>query len=180
MRLPSARNVAQWLDSNVRSLQPKGSARTDPLTGTNEPYGYESLMLTHERLDLIALRLGDTPAVCDDSGFISWKSLQERVRKISYTVESFSNPRERIGIYLENSINFVISSLAILKAGRVIVPREIELPQGSLNNILTSADIRWVLTDTEHLPSLSQKVSMTGVTAKDLTTELPRKESPEK
>lgn len=53
---------------------------------------------------------------------------------------------EKIGIFLDRSLEVVISFLAVMKSGNVYIPMDTDMPDNRLNEIITDANIRLVLT----------------------------------
>ncbi|MGF1530181.1 MAG: AMP-binding protein [Puniceicoccaceae bacterium] len=159
MRHPSVHGVASWLNRELLTVQNPGSMKGELHPDLDSPYSYEDLCPTLERFHWLAVRLGDHPAICDESGVISWKSLRESVQRQAGLLRQRIQPQERVGIFLENSIQFVATSLAVLSARGVVVPLEVELPSERLIHILESADINLVLTQSEKIDSLKEKTA---------------------
>jgi len=84
--------------------------------------------------------------VCSD-GQMSYGELQARSDKVArYLCEAGVGPDVVVGVYLDRSVEQVISLLAILKAGGTYLPLEVTYPSERLSYMLADARVGLVLT----------------------------------
>ncbi|WP_433298413.1 AMP-binding protein [Actinoplanes sp. CA-030573] len=80
----------------------------------------------------------DHPALITASTTLTWAELDRRVDAASRRLVMLARPGERVAIVLGNSIEFVVTYLGVLRAGRVAVP---------LNPGYTADELEYVIGD---------------------------------
>ncbi|MEA5577738.1 amino acid adenylation domain-containing protein [Anabaena sp. UHCC 0451] len=84
---------------------------------------------------------------------ITYQELNQQANQLAHYLQSQGvGVGERVGIYLQNSLDFVVTALAILKVGAVYVPLDPNYPQQRLEFMLSDADIT-VLVTCQHFSS---------------------------
>lgn len=86
-------------------------------------------------------------AVMDSLNSLTYKKLDTKSSQLAhYIVEKHSNA-SNIGVLMDSTVNFVISVLAIMKAGKAFVPININYPKVRVKKIIFDADINIVITE---------------------------------
>jgi long-chain acyl-CoA synthetase len=80
----------------------------------------------------------DHPALIIASAVLTWAELDARVEAAARRLVMLARPRERVAIVLGNSIDFAVTYLGVLRAGRVAVP---------LNPGYTADELEYVIDD---------------------------------
>jgi amino acid adenylation domain-containing protein len=75
----------------------------------------------------------------------------------NYLMQYNFNKEVIIAVYLDRSIEYVISILAILKIGAAFLPISLKLPEERINYILKDADVQILITK-KHLPRLKTSI----------------------
>ncbi|GAV24598.1 hypothetical protein ciss_05310 [Carboxydothermus islandicus] len=71
--------------------------------------------------------------------YFTWQEIEQRSDKLAaYFIEKDFQPGEKVGLYLNNTPDFVIGFFAILKAGGIVVP---------INPKLTAAEVNYIISD---------------------------------
>jgi amino acid adenylation domain-containing protein len=84
---------------------------------------------------------------------ITYEKLNQQANQLAHYLQSQGvGVGERVGIYLQNSLDFVVTALAILKVGAIYVPLDPNYPQQRLEFMLSDAEIS-VLVTRQHLLS---------------------------
>ncbi|MDP5144802.1 amino acid adenylation domain-containing protein, partial [Rheinheimera baltica] len=86
---------------------------------------------------------------------LTYLQLQEKTNRLAhYLQEDGMQPGDRVGLYFERSIHFMVSMLAALRAGLCYVPFEPKNSKDRLSHIIQDADITLVLVQSSLLPNL--------------------------
>ena len=97
-----------------------------------------------------ALAHPDTVAVLDGKEQITYRELNERANQLAhYLREHGVGLGVRVGVLLDRSVNFVVASLGIIKAGGTYVPLDGTYPKQRLQFMLEDAGVRLLLTEKE-------------------------------
>ena len=81
------------------------------------------MQLSLEFLENMALRHGDEVAIEDTSTQVSYSELITAVNALAVALQSKDPvPGSRVGLCAANSMEYIVSMLAILAAGKVLVP----------------------------------------------------------
>ena len=83
---------------------------------------------------------------------ISYKELNSRANGVGYHL----NNSQYIAIFLPNSIDYIVTLLAILKVGSIFVPMDILAPNDRIYKIIKKADIETIITNLENLKNLKK------------------------
>ncbi|WP_018690923.1 non-ribosomal peptide synthetase [Algicola sagamiensis] len=109
-----------------------------------------------EAFEMQAQRTPDKVAVVFQGNFLTYQELNERASQLANTIrqsyhQQYHQPLQAdtlIGLYVERSLDMIVSILAVLKAGCAYVPMSPEYPQSRL---------QFILEDTQTPLILSQK-----------------------
>jgi amino acid adenylation domain-containing protein len=130
----SARQLVQWNDT----------AKAYPWRGC-----------VHELIDEQATRTPDAVAVRYRDEELSYRELNEKARRLAGYLQSAGIQREeRVGVYLERSLEQLIAVLGILKCGAAYVPLDSSYPAQRIEYVLEDAQIERVLVRSELLDRL--------------------------
>ncbi|MGS2718619.1 amino acid adenylation domain-containing protein [Eionea flava] len=127
-------------------------------------------------------RAPNNTALAFDKQTLSYQELNERVNQLSSAItERYRDvnlhdmPTDTlIGIYMDRSLEMVISILAILKAGGAYVPMSPEHPQARVVFMVNDTEMPLILTQENHLESLSAWLSERSTPVSLLNVENPQ------
>jgi amino acid adenylation domain-containing protein len=104
--------------------------------------------------DVFAARVTETPeaiAVSYSRGALAYSALDRRANRLAHRLRSLGVERgTRVSVCLENSLELVVSFLAIAKAGGAYVPLDPRDPPERLRRQAATAGVRLVLTLARH------------------------------
>lgn len=93
-------------------------------------------------------RFPDKNALISENYEISYEELSEIYTKVARNLVNLGvNPGDRVGVCMENRTNFIISILAVLKAGSSFVPLDAKMPQSRVDYIVNDAVLNIILVD---------------------------------
>jgi amino acid adenylation domain-containing protein len=115
----------------------------------------------------------DAPAVLDGEREISYVELERQANRLANLLLALGVQRgERVGIYLDKSIESVVAIYATLKAGAAYVPLDPQAPPARLGYIAADAGVRVLVSGCEkqaawpaltaHAPALQSIVVLNG------------------
>ena len=110
--------------------------------------------LLHERLTAAAEAGPDAPAVVDRSRTIAYGDLERRANRLAHLLlDQGVSAGDRVGLYLDKSLESLVAIYAVLKAGAAYVPFDPQAPEPRLGYIAGNAGIRCLLTGIEKAPT---------------------------
>jgi amino acid adenylation domain-containing protein len=93
---------------------------------------------------------GDAPALIDGDRSLSYGELEARAGRLAGLLAELGVARgDRVGIYLDKSIEAIVAVYGVLRAGASYVPLDPQAPPKRLGYVLADADIRVLLTGAE-------------------------------
>ncbi len=93
----------------------------------------------------------DTIAVVVDGKQLTYSQLNDRANQLAqYLRRHGVGPESRVGVYLERSIDYVVSMLAILKAGAAYVPLDPTAPVERVSFLVQDAAVEFIVTQACH------------------------------
>ncbi len=97
-------------------------------------------------------------AIKDRHTAVSYEELNQRANQLAHFLKNQKAllPEELVAIYMENSIESIISILGILKAGGAYVPLDIKAPLERTQSIIQQGNIRLVVSKSSHLSALNK------------------------
>jgi long-chain acyl-CoA synthetase len=108
----------------------------------------EPLRSFAELLGRAAATRPDRPAVSDGEQSLSWRQLAERVSRLAAALAGTGlAPEDRVALQAASSVDFVLSYLAALQAGLVVVPVNPGYTLPELEHILADSGARLLITD---------------------------------
>ncbi|MEO3890680.1 amino acid adenylation domain-containing protein [Nonomuraea sp. B5E05] len=104
--------------------------------------------LLHQMLEESARRAPDAVAVVDGDRVITYQELDERANQLARTLLVAGASRgDRIGLYLDKSIESFVGLYAVLKAGCAYVPLDSDGPPARLGAILADCAVTCLVTE---------------------------------
>ena len=99
----------------------------------------------------------DAVALCVDDHLLSYAELSERVNALAQRiVEHTGKHPGLIALYLDRSVELVVSLLAVMKAGGAYVPIALDYPRERAQYILNDTDARLIITQTQYQQPLAE------------------------
>ncbi|MFD3167091.1 amino acid adenylation domain-containing protein [Herpetosiphon sp. NSE202] len=115
-------------------------------TGAKQPHQQQRLV--HEAVEFWAHQQPHSIAIHHAEDWLSYQMLNQQANHMAHwLIAQGIQPEMRVALYLDRSINLIISMLAILKAGASYVPIDPTYPQERVEFILADANVRLVITD---------------------------------
>ena len=116
--------------------------------------------LLHDLLRDSADRNPDGPAVVDGERSVTYAELEARSNRLAHLLrESGVRRGDRVGLYLDKSLESVLGIYGILKLGATYVPLDPAAPPARLAGIAANADLRCLVTGPEKAEHWGQLVS---------------------
>ncbi|HMT30743.1 MAG TPA: condensation domain-containing protein, partial [Bacteroidia bacterium] len=110
----------------------------------------------HDLFEKQAVDFPDKTALVYGNNSISYKNLNERSNQLAnYLVEKGVGPDVMVAVFMERSIDLMISILGILKAGGAYVPIDLSYPSDRVSYLINDSQAPIVITQR----SLAEKVS---------------------
>jgi amino acid adenylation domain-containing protein len=108
---------------------------------------------------------------------LSWQELQEKSNQLAHTIQqrylqktgSPSPAGSFIALYMDRSVEMIISILAVLKSGAAYVPLDIKYPQERIDFILADTGAELILTQRHLVHERSELLPMEKLCFTDLT-----------
>ena len=111
--------------------------------------------LLHELIFASAERSGDSIALTGGKQSLSYADLDKRCRAFAAGVVQLGLARaERVGIYLDKRIEFVVAAFGTAAAGGAFVPLNPLLKAEQVGHILRDCNVRILVTSAERLALL--------------------------
>jgi amino acid adenylation domain-containing protein len=109
-----------------------------------------SASFVHELLTRSAQNHGARPAVIDRDQVLSYAELDESSNRLAHAlISAGTRPGDRVGLFLEKSLEAVIAIYGVLKTGAVYVPFDDQAPLERLAYIARDAEIRVVVSSAD-------------------------------
>ena len=80
-----------------------------------------------------------------DDGSITYKNLQEKITDLSNAILKFAINEQFIGITTTKSIEMIVGTIAILKAGKTYLPLDPNYPTVRLQQLIEDADLKFTV-----------------------------------
>jgi amino acid adenylation domain-containing protein len=117
--------------------------------------------LLHHLLETSVLRHGDKPAVVDRLRVMTYAELDVLSNRLArLLLERGVSSGDRVGLYLDKSVESIVAIYAILKAGGVYVPLDPLAPLSRVAYVTRNCDIRWLVTGKEKAGSWAELVRL--------------------
>lgn len=113
---------------------------------TMTPYNNE--LCVHNKLENTAKLYPDKIAVISDTNQLTYSQLDKNANKLShYLHESGINSEDFVVVYLNRSVELILSIFGILKAGGIYVPFTKDVPKNRLITMLTELKPKVIITN---------------------------------
>ncbi|MFE7184588.1 non-ribosomal peptide synthetase [Streptomyces erythrochromogenes] len=102
----------------------------------------------HELFEAQAARTPDTVALAHDGGTVSYAELDTRANRLAHHLTACGvRPESPVALLMERSVDLVVATLAVLKAGGCYVPMHASLPPERMAALLADTAAPVLLTD---------------------------------
>lgn len=116
------------------------------------------IRLLHEPLERAAHLFPDKTAIHADERHLTFAALNDTAERVAATLQSFGIARgDRVAIYMDNTVECVVSIYAALKAGCVFVVINPQTKPDKLRFVLNDCSVRVLITDS-HLGGIVNEV----------------------
>lgn len=113
--------------------------------------------LAHTFIETLAATQADANALQFKDQTLSYAELNTRTAEIAAKVSQFVYQSETcVGMFLEKSIDAVVSIYGILRSGSVYVPMDVKNPNDRLRYIIDQCDIQTIVTNTANVAKLKE------------------------
>jgi amino acid adenylation domain-containing protein/non-ribosomal peptide synthase protein (TIGR01720 family) len=144
--------VTQNPDLPIETI--KLSPASFQLTDESIPILIDDHATLHQAFERQVSNNPDHPAV----NLTSYHELNKRANQLASFLKNSKGcvPEELIGIYMNNSVEAVVSILAVLKSGCAYVPMDVKAPLERIKTIINQGNIRTVLSKKKYLHALNK------------------------
>ena len=119
---------------------------------THQPYSNENVIQLFEK---IAVELPNKTACIFQDKFITYGELNKRANQIAHYITKQDKTNSPIAIYIDRSIEVVVSFLAVLKTGRPYIPIDVDVPSMQFMSIIGDANASLILTTLGYVRKIS-------------------------
>ncbi len=110
----------------------------------------------HELIEAQAARVPDAVAVICGDESITYRELNDRANQLArFLQKNGVRPEEIVGVYLDRSVELIVTVLGVMKAGGAYLPMDPNYPADRLRHMVTEAGVSVLLTREELLSSAS-------------------------
>ena len=103
-------------------------------------------LCVHQLIEAQAARTPDAVAVISGDGVLSYRQLDDRARELAGRLAARGvRPEVRVGVAVEQSARWLVTMLAVWKAGGVYVPLDAALPAQLVAGMLADAEVELVV-----------------------------------
>ncbi len=112
------------------------------------PTPYPSLPV-HALFEKQVIERGESVALIFEDRQLSYQELNKQANRLAhYLIEIGVRPGQSVALFLERGLDQIVATLAILKAGAVYIPLDVEFPQERIVQMLEDAPPHCVLSNT--------------------------------
>jgi L-proline---[L-prolyl-carrier protein] ligase len=116
--------------------------------------------LLHGLLERSARRHGEGTALVDGTRALTYAALDEHANRLAHLLRGHGvHPGDRVGLFLDKSMQALVGVYGILKAGGIYVPLDPQAPLARAAYIARNADLRVLVTGKEKMSSWGGLVS---------------------
>lgn len=131
----------------------------------------EMQIITNDYLYQSSLRYPEKTAIKDKNGTITYSELESKANTFGLFLQKLGIQKgDRVAVYLDNSIEFIISIFAILKNAGMFVPLPYKAPAERIFTIVNDCAPKFVVT-TSHLIDILRNVNDNGYVEHVVTTD---------
>lgn len=107
---------------------------------------------------LIRQRFNDNIAIKQGENQITYSELFTKSVYLMETLMKKSNPLKNVGIFLPNSINYVIGYFGITFANLIIVPIDVHAKPNEISSMIARYDIGIIVSDSSNIKNVLEKI----------------------
>jgi amino acid adenylation domain-containing protein len=124
--------------------------------GKGQVFNYDKNLTVHAAIEYQALNNPNSIAVQFQNHSLTYTQLNQRANQVArYLVRQGVEPHSNVCIYLEPSLNLIISLLAVLKTGSCYIPLDVSYPTDRLKFVLAQSRAILLLTQSNLASNLS-------------------------
>lgn len=141
--------IDSCMDVNIENISKLPNTLTMPEInlGKGKQFSYDKKIACHKVIEKVAKLIPQKIAIVHNGYEISYKLLNQKANQLAhFLVQAGFKKNSIIGIYLEPSVETVISILAILKIGGCYLPLEVAYPIERLNYMLADSNAKAIIT----------------------------------
>jgi natural product biosynthesis luciferase-like monooxygenase protein len=113
--------------------------------GTAKDYPRDGCV--HHQFEQQVERTPDAPAIAFQNQVMSYRELNNRANQVAHYLRGLGvRPEQKVGLYVERSIEMMVGLLGILKAGGAYVPLDPTYPEDRIAYMLADSEISVLLT----------------------------------
>ncbi|WP_211904909.1 non-ribosomal peptide synthetase [Xanthomonas maliensis] len=143
-------------------LPAAGRAELQRFNATESDLGGSGTL--HRAIEAQACRTPDAIAVCHDYSELSYTELNTSANQLAHHLIALGVlPEDRVAVCLPRSIDLVVALLAVLKAGAAYLPLDTDVPAARIKVMLTDAQPRVLLAQSDASALLSLQVDLQTV-----------------
>ncbi|WP_046758057.1 non-ribosomal peptide synthetase [Kordia jejudonensis] len=147
---------------NETTIVKEEKSLLDTLNEQSKPF--TSKKCIHELFEEIAQKYPRHTAVIHDKELISYAELDGKSNRLATIIQKRGiQPDDIIGIFMDRSIETIISILGILKAGAAFLPLDVNYPEARISYIVENSNLKIVVTKTKfeaQLPTIEALISV--------------------
>ncbi|MEH2191207.1 MAG: amino acid adenylation domain-containing protein [Nostoc sp.] len=118
---------------------------------------YQNDSCLHQQFELQVERTPEAVALVFEQERLTYRELNQRANQLAHHLQTMGvKPEVLVGIYLERSVDMVVSILGILKAGGAYVPLDPTYPKERVAFMLNDAQVWVLLTEDKLLTGLPE------------------------
>ncbi|NET63722.1 MAG: SDR family oxidoreductase [Moorea sp. SIO1G6] len=124
-------------------------------------YAKQNLISLPKLFKLQAKKTPDKIAIVDGANSITYQKLDQLTDNLAgYLQKQGVTLNQPVGVLLEKSQDFIIASLAIMKAGGIFMPLELKYPDALLAKMLADAKPSLIITKSTYTKKISSKIGI--------------------
>lgn len=120
----------------VRETLIIGKERTHLLNAPNQSVGYAGYSTIKDAFEAAATQWPDLRAIDSISGSMTYGQLDLAANSLANHIRSVVKPKDVVGILTDGSLHWIVSILAVLKAGCICCAIDINLPATRIDTII--------------------------------------------
>lgn len=133
----------------------------------------------HQIIEETVKSRGNWTAIVYDGRTLSYADLNKKANQLAHYLRTRGiGPEDRVGIYLERSIEMIICILGVIKAGGAYVPIETDYPEDRINFILKDSKAKMVLSNRELLEHITSDMPQFDIDASEVLLEAHSSDNP--
>ena len=127
------------------------------LNVTRKPSHYKTETI-HERFEQQVQKYPDSIALVQDNNEITYRELDEKANQLArYLNKQGVRPETLVAVTMDKSIEFIVSILAVLKAGGTYIPLDPEQPVNRREYIIEDSHCEFLITEEKYINHIGTK-----------------------